>query len=166
VAYFHHYPAGEDPQRLLDPDQQVSTPWGEPNHGRCDKCSGGGSTDYRCLSCIEQGSDPDCPACAGRVEYFDVCPTCAGTGEIVGTHRAGVSVFPTIAGLYRYLVERDVEFTGTVIVELIGELSPEPDLDADRGALLVRPSEVVTRHRVDAQRVADLRRRPGIRVRP
>jgi hypothetical protein len=159
VPYFHQCEADKDPHRLLDPAEQVSTPWGSPDHGRCDKCGGAGTAPYECLSCVEQGSDPDCPACLGRVEFSDRCPTCAGTGEIIGHARAGISVFPSLAGLYRYLVERDFDFEGKVIVELEGRLSDEPDLDGDSGALLVHPTEIVTVHPVDRERVEDLRQR-------
>lgn len=159
MPYFHSFPEGEDPARLLDPRQQVSTPWGGHDHGPCDKCDGERSVPYRCLSCVEIGADPRCPACEGRVEFVAVCPTCAGSGEISDTRRSGVSVFPTQAGLYRYMVERDAELDDRVIVELEGELSDELDIDADSGALLLRPSAVVTRHPVDAERVRDLRER-------
>jgi hypothetical protein len=159
MPYFRHCSASEDPHRLLDPSEQVSTPWGDPDHGPCDKCHGRELIDYRCLSCIEDGSRSDCPACAGRVEFVDVCPTCAGTGAVTDTRRSGVSVFPSLAGLYRYLVERDFDFSDKVIVELEAELSDEPDLDADSGALLVHPTEVITAHPIDGERVADLRRR-------
>ena len=70
-----------------------------------------------------------------------------------------MSVFPTVEGLLRYLVERDADLSDRVIVELRGRLSDQPDLDADSGALLVHPTEVVTRHPIDEERVADLRRR-------
>ena len=157
--YFRHLDETADAQHLLDPGAQVSTPWGEPDHGPCDKCDERGSVPYRCLSCMEGGSKSDCPACTGRVEWLDVCPTCAGTTRIVGTRRQGVSVFPTIGGLYRYLVERDADLDGSVIVELEGKLSDEPDLDADSGALLIHPTRVVTRHPVDSERMEDIRRR-------
>jgi hypothetical protein len=159
MTYFRHLDEGADPHLLLDPEQQVSTPWGVADKGACDKCRGNGPIPFRCLSCVELGSRPDCPACGGRVEYLDGCPTCAGTGEISSTRRAGVSAFPTLAGLYRYLVERDFDFRGKVMVEFEGTPGDEPDLDADSGALLVHPQEIVTRHAVDRERVTDLRRR-------
>jgi len=114
---------------------------------------------FRCLSCIETGPRAECQACQGRVEFVAECPTCGGSSEISDTVRAGVSVFPTIEGLYRYLVERDKELSGSVIVELDGSLSDDLDLDADSGALLVHPTELITRHEIDHERVADLRRR-------
>jgi DnaJ-class molecular chaperone len=158
-SYFRHFSAGEDPHRLLDPAEQVSTPWGTPDHGPCDKCHGGAAVVYRCLSCVEEGARPDCPACDGRVEYLGRCPTCAGTGEIDHTERQGVSVFPTLGGLYRYLVGREFDFSDSVIVELRGDLCTEPDLDADEGALLVRPTDIVTQHPIDFERVAAVRER-------
>jgi hypothetical protein len=161
VPFFRHLDSGADPRKLLDPQNQVSTPWGSPDHGACDKCTGEGTVHYRCLSCIEEGPSRECPACEGRVEYPGTCPTCAGTSEISDTRRSGVSVFPSLAGLYRYLIEREVELDGSVIVELEGRISDEPDLDADEGALLVLPSQVVTVHPVDRERVDDLRRRLG-----
>jgi len=165
VAYFRHLSEDADPRLLLDPKQQVSTPWGRSDKGPCDKCRGNGPIPFRCLSCVELGSRTDCPACGGRVEYVDVCPTCAGTGEISNTRRPGVSAFPTLAGLYRYLVERDFDFAGSVIVELEGTPSEQPDLDADCGALLVHPQEIVTRHAVDLDRVSDLSRRLSVAAR-
>lgn len=161
MPYFREFPADEDPHQLLRPDNQYSTPWGEPEEGACDKCHGQLTCSFRCRSCMETGPNPDCPACRGRVEYRERCPTCAGTGQVTATTRDGVSVFPELAGLLRYLVEHDFDFEGSVIVELEGELSDEPDLDADQGALLVNPTRVVTRHAVDEERVRDLRRRVG-----
>ena len=161
MPLFRHFSDSADPHLLLDPDEQVSTPWGEPEPGPCDKCRGSGPIPFRCLSCIEEGSRADCPACGGRVEWVDVCPTCGGTGDVIGLRRRGVSVFPTLGGLYRYLVERDFDFSDSVIVELEGELGDEPDLDAESGALLLLPTEVVTRHPVDHERVDDLRQRLG-----
>lgn len=35
-SFFHCCSAGEDPGALLDRDNQVSEPWGEPEHGPCD----------------------------------------------------------------------------------------------------------------------------------
>jgi hypothetical protein len=160
-SYFRHFSAEADPHRLLDRAEQVSTPWGPPDHGPCDKCKGERSVRFSCLSCVEEGARADCPACSGRVEFVDRCPTCGGTGEIDDTRRRGVSVFPTLGGLYRYLVARDFDFSDVVFVELHGELSSEPDLDADEGALLVHPTEIVTQHAVDPERVEAVRRRIG-----
>jgi hypothetical protein len=157
--FFRKFDADEDPKQLLESANQHSTPWGDPERGPCDKCGGDGHTQYACLSCIEEAPVEDCPACHGRVRYQDVCPTCEGSGVIDNTTRRGVSVFPSLPGLYRYLVEREAELDGAVFLELAGKLSGERDLDADAGALLVRPTEIVARHDIDAAYVAALRER-------
>jgi hypothetical protein len=161
-TYFHSHPEGEDPEVLLDPDNQVSEPWGESEHGPCDKCGGSGSTVYECFSCMEASTDPDCPACQGRVRFEQTCPTCQGTGEIHRTQRRGVAVFPAREGLYRYLAwKNDAEGDGKVVVELAGELSDDCDLDADHGALLVLPERVVSVEPLDPERVESIRMRVG-----
>jgi hypothetical protein len=143
-TFFHSCPAEADPASLLDPDQQVTEPWGEPEHGPCDKCGGRGTTGYECFSCLEAGSDPRCLVCQGRVRFEQTCPTCQGSGEIHRTRRRGIAVFPRREGLYRYLAwKSDSEPEGKVVVELVGRLSDDCDLDADHGALLVFPERVV-----------------------
>jgi len=144
--FFRRWSRDEDPAELLHPENHWSTPWGEPEHGPCDKCSGAGRTRFRCRSCLELGPRADCPACGGRVEYDDICPACEGDGEITRTTRDGVSVFPSIEGLRRYIAESEADMDGCGIVELEGELTGDRDLDADTGALLVRPTRVVTMH--------------------
>jgi hypothetical protein len=143
TEYVRCWPIGEDPEKLLRPENGYSTPWGEPDHGPCDKCQGEGTTCYRCRSCLERGADADCPACGGKVEFVDVCPACEGTGQIDRTTRDGVSVFPSLAGLRRYLEERDADVTGYEAVVLEGELTGDRDLDADAGALLIKPTRVL-----------------------
>jgi hypothetical protein len=64
-----------------------------------------------------------------------------------------VSVFPTLGGLYRYLAERGVEVEDGKIIELRGELSDDRDLDADEGAVLLHPTEIVTEHALDSRRL-------------
>jgi hypothetical protein len=142
-SYYRLWPDDENPEQLLDPSNQLSTPWGEPNHGPCDKCGGSGQTDHRCRSCVERGAEQDCPACQGRVEFRAVCPACEGDGVIDRTVRDGVSVFPTVEGLCAYVAERGRDPDECAIIELVGELSPDTDLDADAGALLIRPTRVV-----------------------
>jgi hypothetical protein len=161
-SFFHCHPAGEDPGVLLDPDQQVSEPWGEAEHGPCDKCEGGGVAPYECFSCLEAGSDPDCPACGGRVRFEQTCPACQGSGEIHQTRRGGVAVFPRREGLYRYLAwKNDAGIEGKVVVELAGRLSEDVDLDADHGALLVFAEEVVSVEPLDAEAVRAIAARTG-----
>src|SRR5918994_839572 len=137
-TFFRLYDAGEDPEALLDPENHWSAPWGTPDHGACDKCGGSGSTEYECRSCLER-ADTECLACEGRIRFRDACPACEGTGVIDKTTRRGVSVFPSLGGLRRYLEERNVDLDGSVVIQLEGELTDERDLDADAGALLVWP---------------------------
>jgi hypothetical protein len=158
VSYFKKISADEDPEDLLRPENQVSTPWGSPDCGPCDECDQG-NCKHRCLSCIEGGANPDCPACGGKVRWIDVCPACEGSGEIDRVERRGVSVFPTLPGLYRYLVERDEDLDGDRIVEMEGELSGDRDLDADDGALLVRPTRIAGKHEVDDALLREVRSR-------
>jgi hypothetical protein len=158
IRCYHHWTGDDDPRELLDPENQYSTPWGGADHGECDKCEGNRQCPYECRSCLEEGSDPDCPACGGRVRYVERCPTCEGTGEITNTRRAGISAFPTRAGLLRYLVERDADLDG-LIVEMDGEPTDDLDLDADSGALLVRPVAIVGASPVDPGLADGLRRR-------
>lgn len=161
-SFFHSCPAQADPAALLDPDRQVTEPWGEPEHGPCDKCGGRGTTRYECFSCLEGGSDPDCPACQGRVRFEQTCPTCQGSGEIHRTKRRGIAVFPRREGLYRYLAwKNDAEPEGKVVVEVAGRLSEDCDLDADHGALLVFPERVVGVEPLDAEVVAAIGNRVG-----
>ena len=150
--YFHHWSSDEDPGVLLRPENQHSTPWGAPDRGPCDKCRGEGMTHYSCRSCVERGAEADCPACGGRVDFLDVCPACEGDGEIDRTERDGVSVFPSIEGLYRYIAEQEADADGGVIVELEGKLTGDRDLDADAGALLIRPTRLVATHPFDDAR--------------
>lgn len=151
--FFRLYDAGDDPEELLDPENQWSAPWGTPDHGPCDKCGGTGRTTHECRSCVDE-ADRACPACEGRVRFEDVCPACEGSGVINRTTRPGVSVFPSLDGLYRYLAEREVDLDGCVIIELEGRPGEDTDLDADAGALLVRPTRIVARHDVDEARAS------------
>jgi hypothetical protein len=158
-TFFHHDDADLDPDDLLKPERQFSTPWGDSDHGGCDKCSGAGRCRHRCLSCIEGAPSNSGPACGGRVEFEDLCPACEGSGEITRTKRGGVSVFPTEEGLYCYLVEQEAELEDTIVVEVVGELSSDRDLEADSGALLVHPSAIMSCRPVDLTRIAALRER-------
>ncbi|HET9186009.1 MAG TPA: hypothetical protein VFN82_07655 [Solirubrobacterales bacterium] len=156
-TYFHCHPAARDPGELLDPARQVSEPWGSPDHGRCDKCGGSGSTAYECFSCIEAGQDSGCPVCQGRVRFEQTCPACQGSGEIHRTERHGVAVFPSREGLYRYLAVKDAEVEGKVVVELEGPPSDDLDLDADEGALLIHPRRLVAVEPLDPAVVRAIR---------
>ena len=161
-SFFHCCPAETDPASLLDPNRQITEPWGEPRHGPCDKCGGRGVAAYECFSCLEGGSDPDCPACQGRVRFAQTCPTCQGSGEIHRTRRRGIAVFPSREGLYRYLAwKNDSQIEGKVVVEVAGRLSDDCDLDADHGALLVFPERVVAVEPLDPAVVESISDRVG-----
>ncbi len=160
-TYFHCCALDDDHQQLLDPARHFTEPWGSSDHGGCDKCGGLGEVDYACRSCLERGAEPDCPACEGRVEFRGTCPACEGSGRIDRTRRKGLAVFPTREGLYRYLVERDAELEGRAVVELAGTLSPDLDLDADSGSLLLFPERVLESRPLDLEIADSLRRRLG-----
>lgn len=158
-TFFRSFPADADPAQLLNPDRQLTEPWGGHEHGPCDKCHGSGSLEYRCCSCLEAGSTPDCPACEGRVRFCGVCPACLGDGEIDDTVRRGIAVFPRREGLYRYLACKETADLGDkAVVELAGPLSEELDLDADQGALLIHPERIVAVEPLDPEVVEDIRR--------
>ena len=159
MSFYHCCSADEDPHGLLDPGRQVSEPWGGHEHGPCDKCDGDRVVLYECRSCLERGSEPECPACQGRVRFAETCPACMGSGQITHTKRRGVAVFPAKEGLYRYLAENGAEVEGKVVVELDGRISDERDLDADAGALLVCPEQLVAVEPLDAELVLTIRSR-------
>ena len=134
--------AADDPEQLLDEERQWCAPWGGcEDVARCDKCQGTGRTGFECWSCLLTGTNPECPACHGRVRYESECPVCRGTGEVQGRPRRGVSAFPTAEGLYHYLLATEAELVG-LLVELDAEPSGEVDFDADQGAILVIPTAI------------------------
>jgi len=154
--YFRLQSADDDPERLLDPDSQRTEPWEGTVYGRCDKCGGGGRTEFRCESCREGSGDPGCPVCGGEVRYWGDCPACGGSGEIDDSSRDGVSVFPDEEGLYRYMLRRRGELGGALLVELEGEPTGDEDFDADEGALLIRPTRIVDVREPDWERTEEL----------
>jgi hypothetical protein len=155
TSYFRLHPQDHDPQELLEPENQVSKPWGGAEHGHCDKCGGSGRTMYHCASCAKR-ADPRCQTCHGEVDFEGECPTCKGTGEITESQRRGVSVFADADGLYRYMLRRDSDMSGSVLVELEGRESEDIDFDADEGALLVFPTRIVHVSNVDRDRITEL----------
>ena len=154
--YYRVQSPDRDPEDLLNPDQQVSQPWGEDDRGPCDKCDGTGRTQHECESCKAE-VDHDCPSCSGKVTYDRECPACGGTGKIDDPARHGVSVFPDEDGLYRYMIKREGRLEGQALVVLEGDLSDDEDVDADEGALLVRPTRILETREVDADCVRRLR---------
>ena len=142
-TYYRLNRPGDDPEDLLDPDEQVTEPWGGTVYGRCDKCGGTGHTHF------EREGEP---------VHEDDCPACGGSGEIDDSRRDGVSVFPDLENLYRYMVRRNAELDeGTKVVALEGLPSEDRDFDADEGALLVHPTRIVSVEPFDRERIAKLR---------
>ena len=72
-----------------------------------------------------------------------------------------MSAFPTEEGLYRYLVEKEAELDDSIVVEVSGTLSSDRDLDADSGAILVRPRAIESWGPVNLARIAEVRARRG-----
>jgi hypothetical protein len=134
TTYFRLHPEDENPEALLEPENQVSKPWGGADHGPCEKC----------------GS-------SGRLDGFGECPSCKGSGEITDSERRGVSVFHDPDTLYRYMLRRDSDMDGSLLVELEGEQSEDVDFDADEGALLVFPKRIVKAVDIDRERIERLR---------
>ncbi len=155
-SYFRLHPGDHDPEELLDPEQQQSEPWSGTIYGRCDKCGGSGETEHECESCKQDHADPQCPSCQGRVRYRAQCPACEGNGEIDDSSRDGISVFPEEDGLYRYMLKRDADIDGSILVELEGEPTEDQDFDADEGAVLVRPTRIVRTGEPDHERLRAL----------
>jgi hypothetical protein len=114
---------------------------------------------YECKSCLEGGAVEECPVCHGQIHFRDVCPACDGQGVISRTRRSGIAVFPALRGLYRYLAERDADVRENVIVELEGRLSDDRDLDADAGALLIKPTGLVSVRPFDHALLGSIRSR-------
>ena len=147
----------EDPRQLLQEERQWCAPWGGSGDGEpCDKCQGSGRTGYECWSCRLTGTNPSCPACHGRVRWEGKCPVCRGSGEVDGGARRGISAFPTAEGLYHYLLATEADLVG-LLVELEAELAGDPDFDADHGALLVIPTEILSTRPVEPDAVPTIR---------
>jgi hypothetical protein len=156
-TYFRLHPEDEDPATILEPENQVSKPWGGADPGPCDKCGQTGRVLFHCSSCTEQ-ADPRCQVCGGAMRFEGECPTCKGSGQITDFERRGVSVFPEPDGLYRYMLRRDSDMDGSLIVELEGQESDDVDFDADEGALLVFPTRIVEATQLDRPRIERLKR--------
>lgn len=152
-------PSSADPLDLLQEDSQWTAPWGGSDDGaECDKCQGQGATTHECWSCRLTGADRSCPVCDGVVEWDGECPVCRGSGKIDGKPRHGVSVFPTLPGLYHYMITCGADLDGCVVVELEAGAADDVDFDADQGAMLVIPTAVLACHRVDSELAVGIER--------
>lgn len=128
---------------MLTDSGQWTEPWGSSeDQTTCDKCEGGGRTQHECWSCLLTEAKDSCPVCHGVVRWEDQCPVCRGTGKTDGDPRHGVSVFPTVEGLYHYMLVNDADLDSCTIVELDAELADDVDFDADQGAMLVIPTAI------------------------
>lgn len=144
--------SSEDPERVLTDAGQWTEPWGEGRSREgeaCDKCRGEGEVTHECWSCLLAGLHEACPACAGAVRWKASCPVCRGSGRIDSAPRHGVSVFPTLEGLYHYMLAKDANLDDCMTLELEATRAPDVDFDADQGALLAIPTEIIACHRVD-----------------
>ncbi len=157
---FRMNPPSEDPQRLLTEAGQWTEPWGSSDDGApCDKCDGSRRVPHECWSCELAGPSDACPVCGGAVRWEAQCPVCRGTGEVDGSPRHGVSVFPKREGLYRYMLVKEAELEQCVIVQLEADQADDVDFDADQGALLVIPRAIVACDRVDRPLAAQIKTR-------
>jgi hypothetical protein len=93
------------------------------------------------------------------VKWEEECPVCRGTRRVDGKPRHGVSVFPTLEGLYHYMLANKADLDGCVIVELDAQRAEDVDFDADQGAMLVIPTRIVDCAGVDRGIAADVRAR-------
>jgi hypothetical protein len=143
---------GEPAERLLSAEGQWTEPWGDArDDAPCDKCEGEGEVLHECWSCLLVGARADCPACGGAVRWSAACPVCRGDGRIDGAPRHGVSVFPTVEGLYRYMLAKEADIDGCVVVELEAVRAQDVDFDADQGAILAIPTAIVACRPVDRE---------------
>lgn len=144
MRWFRMNSSSDDPSALLTDEGQWTEPWGSSDDGApCDKCGGAGRKPYECWSCELGGTIESCPVCQGRVHWEADCPVCRGSGTVDGEPRRGVSVFPRLEGLYRYMEAKDADLEDCVIIELDGEPSGDIDFDADQGAMLVIPTTIL-----------------------
>jgi hypothetical protein len=142
----------EQPEKLLTEDGRWTEPWGaSEDDTHCDKCEGAGDVEHTCWSCALTGADDRCPVCGGRVHWEDRCPVCRGTGQTDGEPRHGVSVFPTLEGLYHYMLGTEADVEKCVVLELDADPADDVDFDADQGAMLVIPTAIRSCDPVDEE---------------
>ena len=158
-SFFHCCSIDADPAELLDSEQHFTEPWGSAGHGRCDKCAAPGRPTIAASPAWSADASRNAlPAGAGSSSSAPALPVRAAARSN-RTRRRGIAVFPSREGLYRYLVERDAELGGKVIVEIAGQPSEDLDLDADCGALLVFPEQIREVRPLDLDLAASVRRR-------
>jgi hypothetical protein len=72
-----------------------------------------------------------------------------------------VSVFPTVEGLYRYMLATDADVDDCLIVELDADPAGDVDFDADQGAMLVIPRRIIGCDAVDREMARRIEERLG-----
>jgi hypothetical protein len=70
-------------------------------------------------------------------------------------------VLPTVEGLYHYMLDRDADLAGCVILALEADRAPDEDFDADEGAILVLPRAILACEPVDRRLADEIKRRTG-----
>ena len=95
------------------------------------------------------------------MRWEDECPVCRGTGQVDGERRHGVSVFPTIEGLYRYMLASDAEVDDCLILEIDVDPAGDVDFDADQGPMLVIPQKILSCAAVDHELARRMQERIG-----
>lgn len=132
MTYYRIHDTGRcRPEDLLLSENQVSRVWQGVMYRQCPDCGGSGvedlgwcEADQRVLTCR--------------------CERCRGDGQEQMDRQDGVSVCRTIGQLEAYLADRSPSRANTVLVELEGDECDDQDLDAEHGALLVRPTRIIS----------------------
>jgi hypothetical protein len=123
------------PAALLEARHQRSIVWTGGVYRRCETCGGVGAVDGE--SYEDEDGDVTCDP--------EPCPARCDGGQMRIESQAGVSVCRSIESLVQYFRYR-AAYLGddSVLVELEGEpVEDDQDVDADEGALLVRPTRIV-----------------------
>lgn len=114
------------PEDLLREEHQVSRVWVGVMYRRCEECEGSGVVGW------DDEDERNCPACRGE-------------GQEQVEEQRGVSVCRSLGDLRRYMEERSPYLGDTVVVvELEGVECEERDMDHEAGAVLVRPTRIVS----------------------
>jgi hypothetical protein len=119
MSFYRIQDAARDTRALLDPATWVSKTWNE--------------TSRPCTSCNN-----------GYISEWDECPKCDGTATVTEKPRRGVSACRSVRELARYMEQSAGDLRGTVIIELDGDVSDDEDFDADAGALLILPEQIIS----------------------
>lgn len=121
------------PADLLLAEHQTSSVWVGAAERRCPGCGGAGVL----LTEVDPDDDDD--------TGVETCDDCDGEGRITIETQDGVSVCRSLRGLIGYLSQRSFYVAPSVLlVALEGEeVDDDQDVDADAGAVLVRPTRIV-----------------------